>query len=557
MTLPGLIGRGAIDARDARRVTFSASRVSRVIRAFTLPHGSAKAVRQRWLEAVATRTVTARPDLEDALREVLGVEPGAEDHLVGLSIGEVGVCYEALLALIDREDRKSAGQYFTPDDAARFMAEQSAGFGDGTWLDPCCGVGNLSWHLASVQDAPGEFVRDRLTLIDMDDTALRTAVAIISADWADKDDRDAVRSLGSRSKRRDFLSRTKLPAHDFVIVNPPYARTDERAGFETAHARDLFAYFLEKVAKSSKGFISVTPASYLAVPKFQSLRNVIDTQFGGGRVYAFDNVPDTLFRGYKFGSNNTSKTNFVRAAITVCAPAFTSWQVTPIIRWTSATRALMFEECSMLLAPRRVGPHGEWAKIGPGMEVIWDGLVASDATIADLVVDRATAWSLDVGLTPRYYISATRRSLDRGSKATLYFASEADRDRAAVTLNSSIPYLWWRALDGGVTLPRRVLMSTPVPDVQPSQQLLDALWASERDNLVVKLNAGRENENVKHDTALVDELNDLTMPGGHDLGLLYASSMFPLARILTSTAGSTAERVMVDGDTGVGESRVR
>lgn len=557
MTLPGLVGRGVIDARDARRVTFSASRVSRVIRALTLSHGSAKAIRLRWLEAVATRTMTARPDLADALREVLGVEPGTEDHLAGLTIGEVGVCYEALLALIDREDRKSAGQYFTPDDAARFMAEQSADFGEGVWLDPCCGVGNLSWHLASVQGDPGAFVRDSLTLIDMDDTALRTAVAVISADWASKWDLDAVRSLRARSKRRDFLSSTKLPAHDFVIVNPPYARTDERVEFETAHARDLFAYFLEKVAKSSRGFISVTPASYLAVPKFQSLRNAVDSQFDGGRVYAFDNVPDTLFRGYKFGSNNTSKTNFVRAAITVCAPALTSWQVTPIIRWTSATRSLMFDECGMLLAPRRVGPHGEWAKIGPGMEVIWDDLVASDTTIADLVVNRTTAWFLDVGMTPRYYISATRRSLDRGSKATLYFDSEEDRDRAAVTLNSSIPYLWWRALDGGVTLPRRVLMSTPVPDVQPSQRVLDALWSSERDNLVVKLNAGRENENVKHDAVLVDELNDLVMPGGHDLDLLYANSMFPLARILTKAAVSSAERVMVDGGTGVGESRVR
>ncbi|MBH0110835.1 N-6 DNA methylase [Salinibacterium sp. NG22] len=472
--------------------------------------------------------MTSRPDLADALNEVLGVEPGAEDYLAGLTIGEVGVCYEALLALIDREDRKSAGQYFTPDDAARFMAEQSADFDEGVWLDPCCGVGNLSWHLASVQGAPGAFVRDCLVLIDTDEIALRTAVAIISADWADIGDQEAVRSLSARSKRRDFLSSTKLPAHDYVIVNPPYARTDMRDGFETAPARDLFAYFLEKVAKSSKGFISVTPASYLAAPKFQSLRNVVDSHFNGGRLYAFDNVPDTLFRGYKFGSNNTSKTNFVRAAITVCAPTLTAWQVTPIIRWTSATRGLMFRECSGLLAPRRKGPHGEWAKISPGMERIWDDLVASDETIADLVVNRETSWSLDVGLTPRYYISATRRSLDRGSKATLYFGNEADRDRAALTLNSSIPYLWWRALDGGVTLPRRVLMSTPVPVVRSPQWVLDALWESERDNLVVKINAGRENENVKHSPMLVEALNNLTIPGGHDLRLLYASSMFPL-----------------------------
>lgn len=553
MSLSSLVERGTFEGRDAHRVGFSPSRVSRVIRALDITRGSAKEIRQRWLEAVATRTITARPDLAEELRNLIGAEPGAIDYLADLSIGEIAVCYEALLALIDREHRKSAGQFFTPDDAARFMADQAREFDEGVWLDPCCGVGNLSWHLASVQEEPGEFVRSRLVLIDVDDTALRTAVAIISADWANFADVETVRALSTRSKCRDFLSSTGLPEHDYVIVNPPYARAAKRPEFATSNAKDLFAYFIERVAKTSSGFISVTPASYLAVPKFQSLRDVIDRTFAGGRVYAFDNVPDTLFRGYKFGSNNTSRTNFVRAAITVCAPNLTTWQVTPIIRWTASTRALMFEECGKLLAPRRIGPHGEWVKIGPGMTAIWDLLAASETTVADLVVKHQTCWSLDVGLTPRYYISATRRSLDRGSKVTLFFATEANRDLVAVTLNSSISYLWWRALDGGVTLPRRVLMSTPVPIIQPEQTLINALWASERVNLVIKLNAGRENENVKHPYALVKSLNEFTMPVPHDVSLLYASSMFPLAHLLLEAKEKNTERVEGEDEIGFRE----
>lgn len=102
-----------------------------------------------------------------------------------------------------------------------------------------------------------------------------------------------------------FLLAVALPSHDFVIVNPPYARAVERPTYETSHCRDLFAYFMERVARQSRGFIAVTPAAYLSAPKFQKLRDVLDRENDGGDVLVFDNVPDTLFRGYKFGSNNT------------------------------------------------------------------------------------------------------------------------------------------------------------------------------------------------------------------------------------------------------------
>jgi hypothetical protein len=531
MTLAGLVERDIERAPDVRRVAFSASKVNRVISALSDSNATKTEVRNRWLSAVATRVVTARPDIAPALLDVLGVGLQGYDHLKGLTIGEVGVCYEALLSELDRDRRKTSGQFFTPDDAANFMARQSESFGPGVWLDPCCGVGNLAWHLTGVQDDPGEFVRSRLILIDRDETALKSAIALIAADYAGESDQDAVRALDARSDRRDFLSRPALPAHDFTIFNPPYARADEKAGYETAHCRDLFAYFMERVAKTSRGYIAVTPASYLSAPKFQPLRNVLDRTSDGGDIYVFDNVPDTLFRGYKFGSNNTSKTNFVRAAITVCKPGATEWQVTPIIRWQASARARMFEECASLLAPLRLGPHGEWAKLGRGLQNVWDALLNETETISDLVTSDETEYTLDVALTPRYYISATHRTLDRGSKATLHFRTAADRDRAAIVLNSSVPYLWWRALDGGVTLPRRVLMSVPVPRISGVyQELLDRLRASEDANLVTKLNAGRENENVKHPEDLVEALNDVVLPADRDLRLLYANSMFPLAR---------------------------
>lgn len=517
-------------AQERGRTTFSASKVNHVIREMLGTNLSKRGARDKWLAAVATRCVATRPDLAEAVTAVLGHEPEGNDHLNGLSIGEIGICYEAILSLVDRDSRKSSGQFFTPDDAAEFMAGQSLGFSPGMWMDPCCGVGNLSWYLAKVQDNPAEFIRNNLTLVDLDETARRTAVAIIATDWAAEGDLEAVRLLDSRSRNRNFLSTAALPEHDFVIMNPPYARAEPLSGFETAACRDLFAFFLERVAVSSRGFIAVTPASYTASPKFRPVREVLNRECSGGDVFVYDNVPDTLFRGYKFGSSNTSTTNFVRAAITVCNPKMETWRMTPIIRWQSKHRQSMIEQCSQLLTERRIGPHGEWAKISPGTGPVLDELTRQPVTVSTLTTKEETEFSLDVPLTPRYYISATYRSLERGSKETLYFRSSEDRDRVALVLNSSVPYLWWRAFDGGVTLPRRVLNSTPVPEsVTVDEDLVSRLQRSEEVNVVTKLNAGKINENVKHPTELIDALNDHVLGTNHpDLRLLYTNNMFPL-----------------------------
>lgn len=513
---------------SALRRPFSATAVTRTVGDLLAP--TKAQTRRNWLRAVASVTAH-REDLSDEINAMLGEEPfeGGHNPLEDLTIGEIGVCYEALMAMSDSAGRKAAGQYFTPDDAARFMAEQSVTFPTGIWMDPCCGVGNLSWHLADVQQHPADFVRDRLVLVDIDQTALLTAVALIGSDFLTQGDVEGLRALRARATRRDFLAKAALPEHDFVIVNPPYARAITRPGLKTQATREFFAYFLERVATEAQGFIAVTPASYLSAPKFQVLRNVLDDETSGGRVYVFDNVPDTLFRGYKFGSSNTSNTNFVRSAITVCSPEDSSWQVTPIIRWRSVNRSRIFDLAPTLLTDRQIGPDGEWVKLSPELAAMWKGLSAVETTLRDLVVKQETPYSLTVGMTPRYYISAAFRDLDRGSKATLFFPTAEARDQAALTLNSSIPYLWWRGLDGGVTLPRRVLMSTPVPAVPVYDErfaaLAKELRETEESAITTKLNAGRQNENVKRDPELVARLNEALLGEKFDMSTLYTEDM--------------------------------
>jgi predicted RNA methylase len=327
--------------------------------------GSSRAASQRnWLGAVASLVSEMRPDLSEQLVEHLDTEPSSLNPLAGLSIGEIGVVYEALMALSDHRSRREKGQYFTPDDVASFMATEAARFPPGTWLDPCCGVGNLAFHLAFATADPADFVAHRLALIDLDPIALRTAVALLIANFAGEGDATALPSLASRCERRDFLARTPLPDHDYVIVNPPYARTAQLPGRRTAKTGELYAYFLERIATESRGFVAITPASHLGGAKYAPVRDIL-SGLPGGEVIVFDNVPDTCFRGYKYGSTNTSTTNFVRAAITISSAEYLTWTITPILRWAARSRVRMFHGARTKLVPLRTALGGEWAKVMP------------------------------------------------------------------------------------------------------------------------------------------------------------------------------------------------
>ncbi|GAA1970783.1 N-6 DNA methylase [Microbacterium deminutum] len=504
----------------------SARRVSSAIQSLLAP--SLTTTRQNWLGAVARLTSESRPDLRGQLVEFLDAGPlDLGNPLGGMSIGEIGVVYEALVALSNHRDRRQKGQYFTPDDVASFMARQVQAFGDGHWLDPCCGVGNLAWHLADAMSDPAEFVSAQLTLIDMDPVALRTAIALLVASFAADGDDECLPRLAARSRARDFLDSAALPRHDFVIVNPPYAATAPNARFRTAAARELYAYFLERISLESKGFIAVTPASHLSAAKYDSLRVILEER-SGGEVFVFDNVPDTCFRGFKYGSTNTSKTNFVRAAITVSSPSHTSWRLTPILRWAARSRLRMWSSAHRFLVDLRNGPNGEWAKVMPGTEAVWDALRSNGQTLSDLVHRERTQFALHVASTPRYYISASKRDLNRGSKHVLYFRTREEMNRAYVLLNSSLPYWWWRCVDGGITLPIRTLLSLPLPAVlSATPSLVTALEESEGRDLVKKLNAGRQNENIRRPRELVESIDDELLRGVRfDFSEVFAADMF-------------------------------
>ena len=451
-----------------------------------------------------------------------------DDLLEGLTISEVGVLYEFSLAYVDRSSRKSEGQFFTPDDVAQFLARRAAPLPSGTWIDPCCGIGNLSYWLAAAQTDPREFLANRLILVDRDPLALRIARALLGIEFGL--DADQYRSLTKRSRVADALT-DPLPAFDYVLMNPPYVVVPRDDRFpDTADARDLYAYFLERLGKlARKGVVAITPQSYTSGRKFAGLRRLLVRRFEAMDIYCFDNVPDNVFRGVKFGSQNSNRVNSTRAAVLVALvdrvdrvgspDAPRRHRITPLLRWRSHERDELFATADDFLADLQPDELRAFPKVGAALVALHREMVACDTTIEDLTVVGPTAYPLDVPVTPRYFLSAVKRVLDRGHAHRLFFATAEDRDRAYVVLNSSLAYWWWRVYEGGITVSKSILESVPVPALTTSAlttsaliTLVEALEASEGENVVVKRNAGRPNENVKHPWRLLRDLNRAVAP---------------------------------------------
>jgi tRNA1(Val) A37 N6-methylase TrmN6 len=456
--------------------------------------------------------------------EFSGARFFSKDLLKDLSIGEIGVLYEYSVTKMNSELRKSNGQFFTPDDVAMFMANFSKKFPSGKWLDPCSGIGNLSWHLVAIQDKPEQFLIENLVLSDRDKLALLIARTLLTISFQDKE-RNLFHVIAENFIEFDFLSVSsnetllnfdainsleKIPKHDFVIVNPPYLATEMDARFETAKSRDLYAYFMENIIKTSKGFISVTPQSFTNAGKFVDLRRLLLNSYANVSIFNFDNVPANLFRGIKFGSKNSNTANSIRAAITIAQPGKGNWHITSLLRWRSHERDDLFH-----FAPKHLSSVEFTDEFFPKVSKKYEKIYAHSCEFPRLrerISTVPTRFSLFVPSSPRYFISALKSPVKRASQHEIFFNSAQDRDVAYLLLNSSFMYWWWRVRDGGMTLSQETISSLPVPAFEVNKSLINALANSEKINKVYKQNAGSAQENVKHPLSLVARLNELVLP---------------------------------------------
>ncbi|MDR2685895.1 MAG: N-6 DNA methylase [Rickettsiales bacterium] len=449
------------------------------------------------------------------------------DLLSELSIGEISVLYEYSLSYDNRTSRQNNGQFFTPDDVAELMAKQSSKFETGIWLDPCSGIGNLSWHLIKFQSDKEKFLINNLILSDTDELALFIARVLFTISFQ-RDDENLFNTIKDNFKVFDFISVADsgndslfldnslnlIPQHDFVIVNPPYLATDENPSFETAKCTDLYAYFLENIIKTSKGFISITPQSFTNAAKFYSLRKLLLDRFNNLTIYNFDNVPDTIFHGIKFGSQNTNTANSVRASIIVALPHPAIHRITSLLRWKTNERKQMLESLDLFLSEAKLTPE-YFPKVNKVLEPVFNALDKTKV-LGDLLSDKETSFVLYIPSSPRYFIPALKKSVQRSSLKTLYFKNQNDLDFAYGLLNSSLLYWWWRIRDGGMTLSLETIKSLPIVNYSPNNKIIKLLEKSESENRVYKINCGVAQENVKHPMEVLKILNDIIVPDYSD-----------------------------------------
>lgn len=442
----------------------------------------------------------------------------------GLSIGEIGVLYEYCLAKDNPDSRKDNGQYFTPDDIARFMAGKASEFPRGIWLDPCSGIGNLSWHLVNAKRNKEEFLKNSLILADKDRLALFIARVLFTIDFQKSSER-LFFEIQDNFKVFDFLSvqdsdkdslfkgegLSAVPEHQFVLVNPPYLGTDrEDSRFETGKSRDLYAYFLENIIKTSKGFVSVTPQSFTNASKFRDLRRLLLENYSNLTIYNFDNIPGNVFCGIKFGSRNSNTANSIRAAIMIAKPGDGEPKITSLLRWRRDQRDLMFGSLDKFLSSVALTEE-YFPKVSGKFESLYSEVI-SFKRLSSIMVSGPTEFVLHVPSSPRYFISALREPVSRSSMKSIYFQNKDDFETAYMLLNSSFMYWWWRVRDGGMTLSLETIRSLPVPSFRRNSKLIRLLSQSEMENIVVKKNAGNNHENVKHPRSLIGALNEAIIP---------------------------------------------
>ena len=482
-------------------------------------------IKSIWLNILATH-LKKRSEFSYILkhREFSTAKYLPKDLIEGLSIGEISVLYEYSVTTANTRSRKSNGQFFTPDDVAQFMASYSKKFSSGLWLDPCSGIGNLSWHLIAIQDDPEDFLLNNLLLSDKDELALLIARTLLTISFQNKV-KDLFVKIEKNFINLDFLSVAdngelqlfdgnnqldKIPDHDYVIVNPPYLAIPADNRFETAKAADLYAYFLENIIKTSKGFISITPQSFTNAQKFEPLRSLLLDKFENLTIFNFDNVPANIFKGVKFGSKNTNRANSIRVAISIAIPGKGKRRITSLLRWRSAERNFMFKNIEKFLTDVRLTKQ-YFPKVSKQYKSLYNG-VTRNKRISDIVTFDKTKFKLYVPSSPRYFIVALKKPVKRTSLKVIYFRNEKDRDYAYLLINSSFTYWWWRVRDGGMTLSLETLLSVPLLQFKLSQNVITELEKSESTNRVYKQNAGEAQENVKHSQTLLVKLNNLVSP---------------------------------------------
>jgi len=369
-------------------------------------------------------------------------------------------------------EKKENGVFYTPEDISIFMSEKTKLFDDGkgVWLDPCCGLGILSICLASIQDDPVDFVKNRLIINERDNNQLQIALGNFREKFG----------VEPKSFNEDFLDYDF--GEDYIIMNPPYFKYKNS---------DIYAYFLDKASKSTKGFVSINPLSFTNGKKFKETRKNLLT-FNSINLYHFDNIPGCIFYDAS-----------VRVSIIITHNNNDDRRTTGIIRWKSSDRKKMLDNIEDNIDDA-ILTENIFYKTSKNT----NKYIQTTRLLSNYLCDYSE-YPLYIANSPRYFISASTEKLDRTGQIEIFMKDLESYNKALILLNSSYLYWWWRTNDSSMSLTKGTLLTLPWIDVSVNEEIIAEIERSQIENKVYKKNAGKLQENVKHPKTLIGKLNSI------------------------------------------------
>lgn len=462
--------------------------------------------------------------LEKTWEKILNIRMKFSDSNVSdiIKTRNFGELYETGLAYTNKITKKEMGKYYTPEDVSYLLSDFFNDLKGDRICDVCCGVGNLILaYLKYIgkENARKIILSDLLYLYDIDKIALKICKYSIAFEYG----MDCLNHI--HGVHGDFMSKKiRLPENCKVISNPPYFKiTSFKSNWEITDviktSKDLYSAFMEKIIKNSLTSVIITPFSFIGSDKFYSLRKVLNDY--NGMIFSFDNVPANIFNGKKHGIFNTNCTNSVRATITVVENKqdIKGFRVSPLIRFqTSEREDLLKKDSLMSLLPEMYltvsDTRSKYPKCFKQLYDVYNSWVSTaDGKFEDLLSNTKTDYSLSVPTTCRYFLSATKKELNRDGKNIFYFKDLKSYEYAYCILNSSFAYWHWRLFDGGITYPTGLLKTMPIRLNHDCNMhdIVQNAQSHETDFLVYKKNALNIQENVKFPLEYRDAFNQTIM----------------------------------------------
>ncbi|MDE6474642.1 MAG: SAM-dependent methyltransferase [Clostridia bacterium] len=439
-----------------------------------------------------------------------------------LNISNFVEMYEIALALVDKQNKKESGQYYTPEDVALVMSKWFDKIEAKNICDVACGTGKL---ILTYFDYIGKkrtidiLNNRRLYIYDLDSIALKICKTSILLKYG-LEYEDKINVI-----QGDFLNKKiTLPEDCKVISNPPYTNINNiPPSWDKTNVlldtKELYSVFIEKIIKQSSASVIITPYSFIGGSKFYSLRKLMNNY--NGFIVSFDNVPGNIFCGRKHGIFNTNTSNSVRAAITVVENKYgiNGFKLSPLIRFKNKERDRLLQ-CEVLenfiYEKYQIVDtmHSMYFKCDKRLGEIFNAWKScSKKTLNDYVGNQG-CYKLSMPNTCRYFTTASNKLLNRTGQIELNFEEESVFNFIYCLINSSFAYWYWRIYDGGITYPKKLLLSMPIfydKITQEDKAFFNSL-ASEMiklsDNFIVHKNNIGIQENIKFPRKYRDLINE-------------------------------------------------